>query len=231
MVKLYDLDSGWSVDRDYYLELAKEPGMDIMDLGCGTGLLANAYAKRGHRVTGVDPAAQMLEAGRQKEFGNNIDWVQSTCQDLNLAKSFDLIIMTGHAFQVLLSEDEVRKCFLTMKNHLKENGLIVFESRNPNYNWKDSWNYNVDLEFEGKPVKESREFLSMQDRKITFVLNYQFPDQSLQSKSELLFLPLKSITDLLIECGLKIKELHGDWDRSSYIEDSSLEMIFNVERY
>jgi SAM-dependent methyltransferase len=41
-----------------------KPGDAVMDLGCGPGLLAIAFAKLGMRVTGVDPEPDMLaEAG------------------------------------------------------------------------------------------------------------------------------------------------------------------------
>jgi len=39
-----------------------------LDLGCGTGLLCNAYAADGQGVTGVDPTLAMLEAASQVIF-------------------------------------------------------------------------------------------------------------------------------------------------------------------
>ncbi len=66
LAELYDLDSGWSVDREFYLNLAGSTPKRILDLGCGTGLLGDALAARGHEVTGVDPAAAMLEVARRR---------------------------------------------------------------------------------------------------------------------------------------------------------------------
>ena len=46
LAAIYDLSSGWSEDRDFYLELAGDTPSWILDLGCGTGLICRAYAKR-----------------------------------------------------------------------------------------------------------------------------------------------------------------------------------------
>ena len=56
LAALYDLDSGWSVDRDFYLGLATGGPKRILDLGCGTVFLCDAYASLGHQVTGANPA-------------------------------------------------------------------------------------------------------------------------------------------------------------------------------
>ncbi|WP_316739899.1 class I SAM-dependent methyltransferase [Streptomyces sp. MK7] len=46
------------------------PG-EILDLGCGTGSLSLLAAERGHRVTGVDLSANMLERARAKPAGRD----------------------------------------------------------------------------------------------------------------------------------------------------------------
>jgi len=39
-------------------------GKDVLDLGCAGGFMAEALADRGARVTGIDPAAEAIEAAR-----------------------------------------------------------------------------------------------------------------------------------------------------------------------
>ncbi len=73
LAEIYDLDSPWSIDRDFYFSLAGIPSQKILDLGCGTGLLCDAYAAEGHNVTGVDPSSAMLEVARRKPHGKKID--------------------------------------------------------------------------------------------------------------------------------------------------------------
>ncbi|MEU5977453.1 class I SAM-dependent methyltransferase [Streptomyces sp. NPDC047315] len=46
--------------------LVPATGGDVVDLGCGTGTLAELLASRGHRLTGVDLAPRMVERARAK---------------------------------------------------------------------------------------------------------------------------------------------------------------------
>ncbi len=40
-------------------------GKDVLDLGCAGGFMAEALAKRGAQVTGIDPASDAITAARQ----------------------------------------------------------------------------------------------------------------------------------------------------------------------
>ena len=77
-------------------------------MGCGTGLLACEFATRGYDVTGADPAAAMLAAARGRPGGDQVRWIQADAAGLATGTSFDLVIMTGHVFQLLLEDRDVR---------------------------------------------------------------------------------------------------------------------------
>ncbi len=229
LAEIYDLDSGWSADRDFYLNLAGSPLQSILDLGCGTGLLCDAYAAKKHDVTGVDPSAAMLDVARRKPHGRDIEWVRSFSQTYQSDKLFDLIIMTGHAFQVLLEDADVCATFSVIRKHLKSEGIAVFESRNPAIDWANQWNYEIDLKLPGQIVRESRQFLKMENSRMTFELRYQFPDEMLLSSSELRFQSREEIEDKLSASGLRVEKLLGDWDGKLFDETTSEEMIFMVK--
>ena len=40
-------------------------GKDVLDLGCAGGFMAEALARRGAQVTGIDPAAITIDAARR----------------------------------------------------------------------------------------------------------------------------------------------------------------------
>lgn len=71
------------------LDLSKQR---VLDLGCGGGILAEAMAKAGARVTGIDADAQAIAAARvhSGEQGLSIDYQCSTIEDFS-AEPFDLI--------------------------------------------------------------------------------------------------------------------------------------------
>jgi 2-polyprenyl-3-methyl-5-hydroxy-6-metoxy-1,4-benzoquinol methylase len=230
LVELYDLDSPWSEDREFYVRIAGASPKRILDLGCGTGLLCDAYAAKGHDVTGVDPSSAMLAVARRKPHGSRIEWVQSSAQDYESQKPFDLIVMTGHAFQVLLEDDDVMETLTTIRDHLAPDGTVVFESRNPQIDWASRWNYSLDIHLSDSIVRESRHFIAMNRDRMTFDLRYQFPDGTLASSSELRFLSRQEIENYLQKAGLRIDKMFGDWNQAPFDERSSDEMIFLARR-
>jgi SAM-dependent methyltransferase len=230
LAAIYDLFNPWSADNDFYLALAGPPPQQILDLGCGTGLLCAAYAAQGHRVTGVDPTPAMLAVARQKPHGDAVHWVLADAQTFDSTERFDLIIMTGHVFQVFLDDAAVHAVFTTMRRLLKPTGKIVFESRNPAIDWAAAWNGTYELTHAGVTMCEITQVLTQTDDRISFEMQYQFPDETLVSRSELRFLSRSAIEVQLAQAGLHVAALYGDWDQSPFDPTSSKELIFVVER-
>lgn len=226
LVDVYDFDSPWSVDRDFYFNLAGAQPLHILDLGCGTGILSLAYANAGHRVTGVDPAGEMLRRAREKENSQAVEWIQCEAQNFSSDKRFDLIIMTGHAFQVLLTDTDILSTLNVMRKHLTPAGRIAFESRNPAIDWTRDWNYRVSLGLPNGRVIETRRLIEMVNDPMSFELVYEFEDETLVSASELRFLPCDRILEMLSTSDLQVGELMGDWDHTPFDEATSREMIF-----
>jgi 2-polyprenyl-3-methyl-5-hydroxy-6-metoxy-1,4-benzoquinol methylase len=83
-------------------QIALDSRMDILDFGCGTGLLSLALAPRVRTLTGVDSSQGMLEAFAAKAARQNLANVKTQFLDLDggdtLTGRFDLIAssMTLH---------------------------------------------------------------------------------------------------------------------------------------
>ena len=228
LASLYDLGNAGSEDRDFYLALAPEAPIDILDLGCGTGLLCHAYAKAGHRVVGVDPAAAMLDMARRGDPHDQVRWIQATAEAFETSNRFDLIIMTGHAFQVLLSDEQVSQTLNRMASLLTPNGYAVFESRNPRIDWDRIWAREYTMTTPSGTVHAKRRLTetSQAPDYLSFAWDYHFDDQVLTSDSTLRFLSHEEILDAAKPVGLELVELLGDWDGSEFDPSSSKEMIF-----
>jgi SAM-dependent methyltransferase len=129
LVQFYDAENGWGDDTRFCLKLAAE-ARSILDLGCGTGLLAAALGAE-REVWAVDPAEAMLDVARRRAGGKAVNWVQADGRTVRLGRRFDLVVLTGHAFQCFLTDDDQRALCETIAAHLEPGGQFIFDSRNP----------------------------------------------------------------------------------------------------
>jgi SAM-dependent methyltransferase len=80
---------------------ADEEGIaDVLDVCCGTGLLAAELAARGYRVTGVDASGAMLARARAL-LGPHATLIHATLPDLPLEMTFDAATCTLDGFTYL----------------------------------------------------------------------------------------------------------------------------------
>jgi len=124
----YDAENQWADDDEFYLALAKEIGGPVLDVGCGTGRLTCAIAAAGLEITGFDLSPEML--ARARSLAGGIEWIEGDGRSMHLGRRFRLILMTGHAFQHLLTVRDLHAFFERMREHLRHDGTLAFETRN-----------------------------------------------------------------------------------------------------
>jgi len=77
-------------------------GMRVLDVACGTGVVAITAARMGARVTGLDLTPELLEAARvnARIAGLDIDWHEGDVEQLPFpAGTFDAVVSQfGHMF-------------------------------------------------------------------------------------------------------------------------------------
>jgi SAM-dependent methyltransferase len=74
-----------------------EPGMDVLDVACGSGNATIPAARTGARVTGLDLSPVLLAIAREREAaaGVEVEWVEGDAEELPFADgSFDRVIST-----------------------------------------------------------------------------------------------------------------------------------------
>ena len=106
------------------------PGMDVLDVACGTGNATIPAAKAGARVTGLDFAPALLEIARERAADAmvEIDFVEGDAQELPFDDaSFDRVVSCfGHMF----APDHERTA-AEMKRVLRPGGAIAFACWTP----------------------------------------------------------------------------------------------------
>ncbi|HTE82339.1 MAG TPA: class I SAM-dependent methyltransferase, partial [Reyranella sp.] len=136
LAQFYDLENGWAEDLDHCRNLAEDCA-SVLDLGCGTGLFAASL--RQCDVVGVDPAAAMLDIAAKRPDGDRVQWIQGDARTVRLDRRFDLVVLTGHAFQVFLSDEDRAAVLRTIAAHLAPEGRFIFDSRNPDFRQWRAW--------------------------------------------------------------------------------------------
>jgi ubiquinone/menaquinone biosynthesis C-methylase UbiE len=219
LASLYDHLNPWSSSDDFYLQRARASGGPVLDLGCGTGMLAVRIASEGLEVAGVDPAAGMLKVARSRPGAERVTWFECDGQNLDLARRFKCIYMTGHAFQTLLTDEDAIAVLSAAGRHLSPDGRFIFESRNPAarewQEWRPGNSWTVEIAPHGR-VEESVDTTFDEASGIARITHrYRFLDRGTErvSNSRIRFIDHDHIARLIEEAGLKSIAWYGDWDR------------------
>jgi len=100
------------------------PGNRVLDLGCGTGTLAQMCIERGAQVTGVDANSGMLEvAKRNSPSANYLNISLSNLDEHLKDESFDIILSTL-AFSELTRAERVH-VLKQIKRILRNGGKVL----------------------------------------------------------------------------------------------------------
>ena len=98
----------------------------VVDVCCGTGLLAAELAARGHRVTGVDASEAMLARARRR-LGSHVTLIHATLPDLPLERTFDAATCTLEGFTYLAAAD-LAPTVAAIARVLRPGGWLVFDT-------------------------------------------------------------------------------------------------------
>lgn len=227
LASLYDYFNTWDACDEFYLELAREAGGRVLDLGCGTGMLACRIAEEGLSVTGADPAEGMLRVARSRQGTERVCWIKADGQTLRLPLRFDLIYMTGHAFQALLTDDDAIAVLRTAREHLTGDGRFAFESRNPARRAWLSWTPDrrkvVTTNDHGRIEEFVDTVVDPQTGVVDIAHHYGFLDtgKSIVGRSRIRFIDQDHLTRLLAAANLIPITWYGDWDRTPLTPASS----------
>jgi ubiquinone/menaquinone biosynthesis C-methylase UbiE len=106
------------------------PGEAVLDLGCGTGMLATGFARLGMAVTAMDPEPGMLEAARINAQAARVamNILQAGSQDLDGKLGPFQLVVIGRAFHWMDRAATLAK----LENIVTPNGAVaLFHDAHP----------------------------------------------------------------------------------------------------
>ncbi|MDX6260644.1 MAG: hypothetical protein QOH84_2332 [Kribbellaceae bacterium] len=227
---LYDPLEAGRGDLDAYVAMVGEFGARrVLDVGCGTGVLALMLAERGVEVVGVDPALASLEIARAKRGAERVRWVHGDAGALPPLQ-VELAVMTGNVAQVFVGDEEWAATLGAVRRALVAGGRFVFETRDPGREAWLGWNREETysrIELPGIGVVEHwTDLLEVRLPLVKFKRTYVFAKDgaTLVSESTLRFRSRGEVEESLTRAGFVLDEVRDAPDRPG------LEFVFVARR-
>lgn len=105
--------------------------LDILDVGCGGGLLSESLARLGANMTSIDPSPENIRIASSHKLGdpltNSIDYQSTTIEELcEKEKKFDVVC----SLEVLEHVETPKKFLQSCVKSLKPNGNLFISTIN-----------------------------------------------------------------------------------------------------
>jgi SAM-dependent methyltransferase len=225
--RLNPWDPGLSPGDRFHHELVMAAD-SVLDVGCGTGAMLACAREHGHRgrLAGLDPDRAALDRARRRA---GIEWAEGTAADARRQAEFDLATMTGHAFQCLVTDHDLRASLGAIHAALRDGGRFAFETRHPQARaWQD-WNPSNGSDITdaaGRALRVWHEVESVAGDVVTVTETTAVADGTVLrvDRASLRFPGLQALSTFLAGAGFEIEAQYGDWDRAP-VTTASREII------
>ena len=114
---------------DYIIsKLPPISNLNILDIGCGGGLISEPLAKIGAKVTAIDASAKNIAVAKlhAQKSGLNIDYRCSSVEEMEQTQQFDVIL----ALEILEHVADIDYFLHSSCKLLKPNGIIICSTLN-----------------------------------------------------------------------------------------------------
>ncbi len=248
LVQYYDWEHRHFLDDiPLYLGFARSASGPILDVACGTGRVLLELARDGHRVTGVDSSAGMLEAARGRVAAEGLEervtLAHADMRTMALERTFGMALVAVSSFQHLVGMADQRRALERLASHLQAGGLLVIDLTNPSPEWLSAGDGTLVHQYtapfpKGDGPDTVSKFVArttrFEEQREQWLLIYDrtTPDGALYRQSfdmETQFLFRFEAELLLAGAGFRLRDLYGDYDLDPY-QGSSPRMILVAEK-
>ena len=96
----------------------------ILEMGCGSGMLARRFLDNGYDYLGLDLFDEMLTIARREVKSDR--FIQCDMRNISFNQPFDAILITGRSISYVIENKGIIDTLTGVHQSLKDDGLFVF---------------------------------------------------------------------------------------------------------
>lgn len=124
---------------------------NILEIGCGSGMLARQFLENGYDYLGLDLFDEMLDIARREVKSGQ--FIQCDMRNLSFDKQFDAILITGRSIAYVIENQGIKDTLNGIHKSLKDNGLFVFGVFDANQIFDSFDDFEQNIEHINKKIK------------------------------------------------------------------------------
>jgi SAM-dependent methyltransferase len=176
----------------------------VLDLGCGTGRLAQRMLEAGYSLTGIDLSPDMIELSRKRcraiPVMEEAHFYQADISHFHLDDRFDFAVSTYNVMNHLMDDAKLSGCMGSVRECLAERGLFLFDynTRKGLAEWVSTEHFRLK---EGEVDVEGG--FDPRTGKAVTKLSGVFEERTFQETIQNFAVPLSRLADLLRDKGFQ----------------------------
>ena len=194
----------------------------ILDVACGTGILAAELKKMNFDVSGIDLSEDMISIA--KENSSEVDFQVADMRDFKLSRKFDIITCAFDSINYITNNEDMKDTVDNIYNHLSDNGYFIFDINTP-YLYEDRHFGTIDRVYDDIKFKQILDYdRTSRIGKTTFDFGNNEREIHIQKAYT-----VKEMDEFLLKAGFKIVDRYKNF-RLEPIENRSYKVFYIVRR-
>jgi SAM-dependent methyltransferase len=144
----YDKEYGF-----YDTLLKQQKCRKILEIGCGTGMLARRFLKDGYQYLGLDLFSEMLDIARSEVKSQR--FVQGDMRNLSFDREFEAVLITGRSIAYVTDNKDIMDTLAGINKSLTDKGLLVFGIFDANTLFDNFNDFEQTIEHNNKRIRRT----------------------------------------------------------------------------
>lgn len=233
-------------DVGFFVDMAKQSGGPVLEMGCGTGRVLIPTARAGIEILGLDLSDSMLAICRQHllaeapEVRDKVQLAQGDMCTFDAGRIFNLVTIPFRPYQHLATVEDQMRCLINAHRQLAVGGRLVFDLFNPllssliaddiGEESKDGPPFTMkDGRIVQRYARKTSRDLFKQIIEVDLIYRVKHPDshEEVLIHSILMRYSFRyEVEHLLARCGFSVENVYADYDKSPFGSKYPGELIF-----